>query len=377
MRTLVERRALQMQVMSAFALIMTGLAVSVETMRPGSEDTQRRTERPALPGFSDIRARTDQIRVTLADQTYTLNRAGETWHLDGPDGFPVRPELLAQLGEGIESLIIEEARTRDAAKMSALGLSDPREGGNGALIEFLDSNAESMAGLITGYKAGRVYVRRPGEMTAFRAKGTLPPLHGAQAWLDLDVLSIRPETIAAARLTDADGRSVYLRREPGDAATAFRPAPPSDRLTTGGMAILAGPALALSRLRPVAVRPARTLGTPAFYTHVTETFDGLEVWTRVFEAEDGTYLSFRAVEAGLAAGQASAINARAGGWAFRISSVDRADFAPDLGTFFHLAGDPAGSAWPDDTENSPEAGLLDDQDAAGDAVRQSDIGPPP
>lgn len=337
-----------------------------------------RPEGPVLPRFDALWEETAAIRVTLADGSYLLTGTADGWRLNGPEGFAVHPDRIAKLAGGLGSLTFEAHRTRDPEKLQALGLGDPREGGNGALLDLLDRDGRVVASLLTGRRTGRTYVRWPGENQSFLVTGTLPPLHAAEAWLDLDVLDIRPETIAAVRLADRSGRTLYLRRPPGGNDLAFRAAPPSGAETLISPVAVAGPALALSRFRPSGVRPAAALRTEAVASHITETHDALEVRAGIFEEADGTFLTLHAVEAGHAAQRAAAINLRTAGWAFRIQAADISDFAPDVGTLIRPAAtDRPGSGAGFDGEDPAEAGFLDNQDTARVTSRQGDVGTPP
>jgi hypothetical protein len=96
------------------------------------------------------------------------------------------------------------------------------------------------------------------------------------------------------------------------------------RLTTSG------PALALSRLAPIDVKPASALETRRVGRHITSTHDGLEVDVSTYREPEGFYITLRAVEAGEGARRAETINTKAEGWAFRLTEFDWNEFTPPV-----------------------------------------------
>lgn len=290
-----------------------------------------------LPGFADWREALAAIRVTLADDRYTLVREGEAWGLAEAGGYPVREDRLQALAAGLEGLTWQAARTTDPRKLDRIALGDPAEGGRGARVDLFDRAGAPLGAFITGRRGERLYARHPDETAAFLVAGDLPPLMTRDAWLDFQVISLRPETVRAVRITDRTGESLFLMREAGEGRTAFRPGPPNedDRLVNPLAA--ATPALALARFAPVDVKPAADLATEPVARHVTLTFDGLEVTTEAYEEPDGRYVTVYAVEAGEGARRAEAINARAEGWAFRLPAIDWSEFAPPVSSIVERA----------------------------------------
>lgn len=334
-----SQRAFRIRIMSALAGVLVLAAIGSQMI--GSSDAPRsdRQGSPVLPGFTATRAEATQIRITLADETYTLFATADGWRLEGADGYPIRADRLNELAGGLETLVWDAPRTRDPGKMNAIGLGDPREGGNGALVEVIGPEGDVSAALLTGRKDDHIYVRRPGEMQAYRVTGTLPPLYTAEAWLDLDIIDLNADAVSAVRLTDATGASLYLQRTIGSSERAFRPAPPYENYELVNRLVTTGPALALTRLQPIGVRPASELKTRPVGRHITQTHDGLEVDVRPYREADGFYVTLRAIEAGEGAHRGEAINARASGWAFRISEVDWMEFTPAISSIARPPGE--------------------------------------
>jgi len=292
--------------------------------------THAQMGQPVLNGFEASRIDAQRIRFTLADERYTLRRTAAGWALEETGGYPVRPDRLADLASGLETLSFDEKRTDDPYKHDRIGLGDPLEGGNGALIEVLDPNAILMHSLIIGRKNEIIYVRDPNDVQTYRAEGDLPPFYNRRAWLDFNIISIEPSAIRSVRITDSNNQTLYLRRAEGGDTRSFLPAPPNqdDRLVSRLAASTT--ALAITRLTPSDVKPADDLTSQPIAQHISETFDGLEVNLLAYREPTGLWVTLRAVEAGEGARRAEAINEKAEGWAFRITDYDFQDFTPDV-----------------------------------------------
>lgn len=287
---------------------------------------------PVFTRVDPLIEQTEVIAVTLADETYELVRSGEGWAMDGTGGYPVRRDRLSTLATGLKSLRWAGARTRDPRKHDRIGVGDPREGGTGALVQFLDGTGGVLASMVTGRRGDRVYARHPDETTAYRVEGDLPPFYSRDAWMDFTVVDLAPETIEMAEIRDRFGDRIVLARRAGGGPDTFAPAPPylDQRLLTPLSA--SGPALALARFAPIDAKPAGQLATDPVAELVTITFDGLEIIASAHDEPDGGYVTLRAVEAGNAAARARSINAEAAGWAFKLASIDYQDFTTPVST---------------------------------------------
>lgn len=332
------QRTRRMLVMAGLAAALSLLAIlshlGGESLAPASD----RTGKPVLPGFADQRAEASEIRVTLADERYSLFATGEGWRLGGRDGYPVRQDRLAELASGLEGLVWDTPRTDDPEKLDWLGLGDPREGGNGALIEVIGPDGAASSALITGRKGDFVYARRPDDLQAFRVTGDLPPLYNSEAWLDLGFLDISEDAVSALRLTDSSGASLFLQRTIGASDQSFLPAPPYQGYRLVSRVAVSGPALALTRFLPIGVKPASALTSSPVGRHITQTHDGLEIDVRAYRERDGYFITLRAIEAGEGAQRAAAINERAAGWAFELTETDWADYTPLVSSIVRMPG---------------------------------------
>ena len=321
-----RRKTIEWLCLTAAALWIILLLMSL--FAPSESDVSPRTGEPVLKNFSAVRGDTGAITFTMADEEYTLENRDDVWVMVETGGYPIREDRLSELAEGLETMAWGRRRTSDPGRLERIGLADPREGGNGVLIEVFATNGAKTAEVITGRRNETIYARAPDETLAFRVEGNLPPFYTREAWLDLDIIDIDPSAISAVRLTDATGTTLYLARSPGGGPRSFQPAPPYQNDRVRNRLAASTPALAISRLSPTDVKPASALTTRAVARHITQTHDGLEVDLRAWREPDGFWVTLRAVEAGEGARRAQTINERAEGWAFKLSEYDWREFTP-------------------------------------------------
>ncbi len=327
---LMARRRRTLIMLAGIAGVMILLAGLNSLMKRDSARLDERMGQPVIEGFAAMRADASEIGVQLADDSYTLMRTRNGWAMKEAGGYPVRADRLASLATGLETLSWGEGRTSDPDKFGRIGLSDPREGGSGALLTIIDSEGQMAAQIITGRKGDYLYARQPDDTRAYRVIGDLPPLYSRDAWLDLDIIDINSDAVRAVRLTDETGKSLYLKRSVGGSSRSFRPGPPYHDYRLVSRIAASTPALALTRFAPIDVKPAAKLTTRPVARHITETYDGLEVDLKAYREPDGLYVTLRAIEAGEGARRGSTINEKASDWAFQLSEYDWAEFTPHI-----------------------------------------------
>ena len=330
-----HRPQIRKRILIGLSAIAAFLAVAVILMPTNAATSARdsRSDTLVFPDMANQLGSAKIIRVKLSDLSYTLKRAApgsEDWVMIESGNYPVRPDRLSALADGLAQLKWAEPRTRDPKKLTRIGLVDPVDGGNGAYVEILDQADTVLASLITGRREDRLYARLPDETKAYLMSGNLPPFYTREAWLDLKIVNMLADVVSAVRITDAAGESIYLARQPGTGPRAFRPAPPYENERLINSLVASGPALAIARLAPIDVKPAAALETRRIARHITSTHDGLEVDVSAYREPDGFYVTLRAVEAGEGARRAETINMRAEGWAFQLTEFDWNEFTPPV-----------------------------------------------
>ena len=329
-RRLDRKRSVLVQRLSITAASLWIILILFAVFNAGGRSTSPRTGNPVLSNFSAIKGDVARITITDQDVTYNLIKRGDAWLMEESGAYPVREDRLNTLLEGLETLSWGERRTSNPERLSLLALGDPREEGNGTLIELFSGDGARVAEVITGRRNEYTYARKPDETIAFRVRGDLPPLRTREAWLDLDIMSIEPSAVSAVRITGRGGNSVYLSRPAGSDARSFRPAPPYQDFEVTNPLAVSATALAITRLAPIDVKSAEALSGRAVSRHISETFDGLEIDLRAWRETDGYWVTLRAIEAGEGARRARTINERAEPYAFKLTEYDWLEFTPSV-----------------------------------------------
>ncbi|MEM9740312.1 MAG: hypothetical protein AAF829_10610 [Pseudomonadota bacterium] len=324
-----RQRGRTLLALCAASAFMAGL-LGLQALTSGETlERHPRSGAAVLAGLDPV-ASVARIDVRLADGSYALVRSGQSWRLDSEVGYPARQDRVGAFLTGLSELSWGAAKTQDPRKLNQLGLADPDSGGNGAEVLLRTEGGDILADFIAGRRDGALYLRNRGEQVSFSAEGDLPPLNSRRSWLDFDVIAMVPDAIAGVVLETPEGERLHLVRQPEGGPRDFIPGPAHTRERLVSRLAAATPALALSRFSPLDVKPDTALETAPLARHTTLTKDGLEVVAEAYEETDGLYLTIRAVEAAEGARRAEDINARALGWAFRLSRYDWGDYTVSI-----------------------------------------------
>jgi hypothetical protein len=307
-----RQRSSTLAVLAMIAAACVGLAVlgtGLEQARSGEIRASGKVFAGIRQTFPDVR----QIRVTTPAGSYRLVRDGAGWVMPERSNYPVSRPTLEALARGLADLERRAERSADPGQYNRLGVAEPREGGDGTLLEMTDGNGALLGSAWIGQRGDATYVRQSDSPTVFLASGSLPPLAEPAAWLDLRVLDIGAEQIASVEIEAGPDSHAILRRPDGGFALDGTGA-----ASPGATAA----AVALSRFDPVDVAPLGSLASvPVAGHHVTLLRDGTQV---TLEARvDGDGAGWVSVTA--SGPQGEAIAARASGWAYRLAPYDFAD----------------------------------------------------
>jgi hypothetical protein len=160
-------------------------------------------------------------------------------------------------------------------------------------------------------------------------KGDLPPMKDPAQWLDLAPLAIDAARIARVTIQPATGPAYVLtRKQPGGDFSLEKPFDNLLVLTPEG---LNSAGAAFANLRPIDVAGAPAVTGAAAARVTASTQDGVSIEGELFAQGERYWLKLVArgdTPAALATAQA--INSRAAAWAYGLSALDYADFAPPL-----------------------------------------------
>ncbi|HYD88453.1 MAG TPA: DUF4340 domain-containing protein [Vitreimonas sp.] len=334
-------RALQLAMIALALVAVAAITLAIENrgLRPDAASG------PVVPQLAQNIADAERIVITSADASYRIERVqrGEerVWVMRDRGDYPVTAQRLAQLTRALGALRYTRRMTNDPSKHERLGVTDPRQGGRGVLVQIEGGRGALLVNLILGVEPSGLYVRRPDDDQTWAARegenAELPPLRDIAAWLEMTPLAIPAERLARVEIVPPEGRAYVLAREAPD--QPWRIVQPA--LATLAQTSVTAAAEQLTRLSPVDVQLAPAVQGDAIARVRAITFEGVLIDAELIPSEGRTWvkLAARADSPELQAA-AMEINSRSSDWAFALSEVDAQAAAPPLSALVPSVGPP-------------------------------------
>jgi hypothetical protein len=300
-----------------------------------AQEPQETVEDAGRLMFPDLAAHlADATRVELDHGASTLRIVKDAkghWGLAERGGYPVDIAKLRALMTGLTELLLTEQRTADPGELGKLGLDDPTgKDATGTLVRVLDGAGHPLAAVVVGHSRVRtggnlpedVYVRRPDQNQSWLAQGKLDVDTDALAWLDRDIMDIKPARIASVSVTNGEAHVLLSRA--GDKLTVTDPAdhPPLDdeHLTDVQRAL---ELLTLQDVQPDKDAPkGDALGQSVFTTQ-----DGMAITAMPVKVGSDLWVRFSVTGSNA---DADRLNARVAGWTYEIGSWKQKALVPTL-----------------------------------------------
>jgi hypothetical protein len=290
-----------------------------------------------FPGLAPHLADAAQVELVHGASTLRIVKDAKSgdWGLAERGGYPVDTAKLRGLLTALTELRLTEKLTADPSELPKLGLEDPTgKDATSTLVRVLDGAGHPIAALVAGHSRVRpqasapedVYVRRPDENQSWLAEGKLDVDSDPLAWLDRDIMDIKPARIATVSVTNGDAHLLLARA--GDTLTmkepADHPALDDEHVNDVRRAL---ELLSLQDVRPDKDAPkGDALGTTVFTTD-----DGLAVTATPVKAGGDLWVRLAVAGTGdKAAAEASRLSARLAGWTYQIGSWKQKALAPTL-----------------------------------------------
>jgi hypothetical protein len=282
---------------------------------------------PVLPQLAETIGEAQRIIVTSADASYRIERTQRGWAMRDRGDFPVLSSRLAQLTEGLENLRYSRRMTNDPSKHARLGVTDPREGGRGVLVQVEGGRGALIVNLILGVEPSGVYVRQPDDDQVWSVQGELPPLRDVASWLDLHPIDLAAESLARVEVMPAEGRAYILGRD--SAEQPWRIVAPA--LAALAQSTVTATAERITHLTPVDVQPAPAVQGARQARVRATTFDGITIDAEIIASDERLWVKLVA-RAAAPEQEAAALelNNRAAAWAFALSNLEAEALAPPL-----------------------------------------------
>jgi hypothetical protein len=316
---------------AATLFLIAGALVAIAAVTVAIETRAARPDLasgPVLPQIAESIGGAQRITVTSSEASYRIERTQRGWAMRDRDDYPVLSSRLAQLTQGLQQLRFTRRMTSDPSKHERLGVTDPREGGRGILLQVEDGRGALLVNLILGVEpGGGLYVRRPDEDQTWAASGELPPLREVASWLELRPLDLPAEQLARVEIVPATGRAYVLARD--SAEQPWRIAAPA--LAPLAQSSVASAAERIVRLSPVDVRTAPAIqGAPSARVRAV-TVGGVVIDAELIESDDRTWVKLVArADAPEQESAALEINNRSAAWAYALSASEAEGLAPPL-----------------------------------------------
>jgi hypothetical protein len=321
------------------ALAAVGGAVMISTQQNTSAPQAQLGQRL----YPELATRADEIQtivITRKDGAFRIVREGERWLVPDKSKYPASPDAVRRLLVGLSELRALEAKTTQAAIYPELDLENvDTPNAKSVQVALQDAGGRDVLAVIIGKsRFGRggsggdgVYVRKAGDAQAWLAQGRVSVDREVTGWLDRRIADVSRERVRTVTVK-ADRQSLTIQREKADDKDFAIKDMPADRKVKSSYDVNAvGGAFETLDLEDV--HPAADIAfSPSSPVTEMATFDGLHITASFAEKDGATWARFAAkseppaqpTEGGKLRSaedvkkEAEAINAKVGGWAYKL-----------------------------------------------------------
>lgn len=316
-------RALALAIAAAVLVVVAFVTIAIDSR----SSQPNRASGPVTPGLTETIGSAQRITVTSADASYRIERTQRGWAMRDRGDYPVLATRLAQLTEGLAGLQYMRRMTSDPAKHERLGVTDPREGGRGVLVQIEDGQGAFLVNLILGVETSGLYVRRPDQDQVWAARGDLPPLRNVASWLDLQPLEMPADNIVRVEISPSEGGAYALAREDGEEFAIVGPVR-REALAPSSVTATAERIVSLS---PIDVQLVNAVSGARRASLRVLTATNIAIEGELLDSEGKTWLKLVArAETPEQEAAALEINNRVAGWAYALSPSEANALAPPL-----------------------------------------------
>ncbi|HKW54578.1 MAG TPA: DUF4340 domain-containing protein [Stellaceae bacterium] len=310
-------------VIATAAALVVAILLAV---RGGSSSSDPQSGAAVLPELTQ--RGNDIARLTLVHgpSKTTLMRKGDQWVVEEKSGYPADPTKVRQALLGLAELRYVEAKTRKPDLYPRIEVEDAgQKDAKSTLVTASTEKGDLLGEIIAGKHridqlgggVDGIYVRKPGDLQSWLARGTLDLPGDTLGWLDRKLIDLPQDKLKEAVLTQADGSKVDLARDKPEAPLALKGAPANAKLKEGATS---EPASVLAGLEFADVRPAADVTFPsAGVAHAEYTdFDGRTIKLTLVEQDGKSWAHIEASGSGDAEKPASDLNAKLAPWVYAL-----------------------------------------------------------
>lgn len=287
--------------LAVVCIAAVGAAVAVSTAQR-SPSAQTETGQRLFP---DLAAHADDVRaiaIARKDGTFQVAREGDQWIVPDKFKYPAEFDKVRKLLVGLSELRAMEAKSTSPSLYPAMEVEDVNAAdAKSAQVTLKDGSGHDLLSVIVGKqhfgKGGAagdgVYVRKAGDAQAWLAQGRLSVDRDVVAWLERKVVDVSRDRVRDVAVK-ADGHKLVVKRaKPEDSDFAIEDMPADRKVKSAWDVNAVGGAFESLELDDV--RPAADLDFSAS-SPVTEatTFDGLHITAAFVEKDGATWTRFSA-----------------------------------------------------------------------------------
>ena len=313
-------------------LVSLALAAVVHS-RADSWSTGAASGIKLLPSLQRDMPRLSTITMKQGTQSITLERKGEAWSLKDRGGYPVQGDRVRALMLRLADAELIDRKTRNPERFSLLELEDlTAKDAKSRLLVLADDKAKPLAELLIGKRSveqfgagkGGTYIRRPAEKETWLVNSEIEINTAVNMWVDTTIFEAQ---IAQVKQVDIDVGSekfsiVRASGKPAnkDAYAFAGGLPDGKKLKSDYTLEDVVNAFARVELEDVRKPVAPAAGGTAPMTAVYEMENGGKFTMKVRADGDARWAVVEATGEGDAKAAADAVNAKAGGWEFKLPS---------------------------------------------------------
>jgi hypothetical protein len=309
-------------VLGSAALLFALLAGFALTQR-AAEGLPRHTPEIFLPGFAQAAQRAARIEITGPNGAFAVVQTPTGWVIPDRGNYPADFDEVRRTLISLAQLTTIAPKTQRPDWLTHLALATPPKG-NGTQIMVKDAAGAVLAQLITGNSeelgdpsgGTGLFVRRPGENSAWLARAVFATHGDIGAWMLKRTVDIGPARLKSVSVFPAAGGGFTVGRATPNDPVGLEGTPPTAQPDAQ---LINEIGFAVATLSVEDVRPAGSVDFAGASRVIATSFDGLSVQFELAQLPDGVWARISANAAAPAAAQeAAAANARAGGWAFKV-----------------------------------------------------------
>ncbi|MBI4357566.1 MAG: DUF4340 domain-containing protein [Gammaproteobacteria bacterium] len=270
------------------------------------KDQEELSNLPLLfPELKDKLAEVTTLKIfkKLGVPKVTLVKNEDHWVVQEKHHYPADVKKINRLLLALSEARFLEAKTEQAenyAQLGVMSLENEKELDKGVQLEILGPGGTVFVSLLVGeYRMGAnggTHVRKPNEEKSWLASGELAAPALVHAWLDKEVIHIRPDSIQKVNLTPPKGKPFIVFKE-SLKEPHFVVADLSKKIklsSEGGVDILAS-GLSHLYLEDILPKEAVDWKRQTAVTQVTyQLFDGLVVQGKLAKVKDKNILALQA-----------------------------------------------------------------------------------